>query len=43
MKKEFTPAELELIQFDEGIDVITASTQTIGPVGGEPGTEIDIP
>ena len=37
MKKEFTPAELELIQFDEGIDVITASTQTIGPIGGGSG------
>lgn len=35
MKKEFTPAEFELIQFDEGADVITTSTMTI--IGsGEP-------
>lgn len=32
MKKEFTPAELELIQFDESTDVIATSTMTV--VGG---------
>lgn len=35
MKKEFTPAEFEFIQFEEGVDVITTSNQTIGPGGGD--------
>ena len=40
MKKEFTPAELELIQFDEGADIIITSTMTVvggsdQPVGGD--------
>lgn len=38
MKKDFTPAELELIQFDESIDVIATSNTSTGPIGGNPGT-----
>lgn len=37
MKMEFTPAEFELIQFDEGADVIATSSQKISG-SGESGT-----
>lgn len=42
MKEKLENAEVEVICFDEK-DVIATSDQIIGPVGGEPGTEIDIP
>ena len=44
-KKDFEKAEVEEIRFDTNDDIVTNSngTTTIGPVTGEPGTEIEIP
>lgn len=41
-KKEFIKAEIEVIRFEK-TDVIATSNVIIGPIGGESGTEIDIP
>ena len=39
MKKEFEKAEVEVIEFDENADVVTASITATA----ESGTEIEIP
>ena len=35
MKKQFVKPEIEIIAFSNEDDIVTASTQTIGPIGGE--------
>lgn len=43
-KKEFEKAEVEEIRFDTNDDIVTTSTQIIGPITGSPVIEeIEIP
>ena len=40
--RKYEKPEVEVIELDKDVSFMTKSTQIIGPIGGESGTEIDI-